>query len=129
MIKSIVTKSCTYVLSRESNYFQIHKCNIFSISKPDWRHFRDFQPYTLGNKDPLLNVPSFFFFFFFFFFLLLLLLLYCPHMHGTGRLGGLAVVCWTADNYHPCSNLGVGISEGCFVFHFISLSLEVARPI
>jgi len=30
---------------------------------------------------------------------------------------------------HPRSNLGVGISEGCFIFHFASLPLEVARPI
>ena len=29
----------------------------------------------------------------------------------------------------PCSNPGVGISEGCFVFHFVSLPLEVAQPI
>ncbi|KAK2147741.1 hypothetical protein LSH36_538g01023 [Paralvinella palmiformis] len=29
----------------------------------------------------------------------------------------------------PCSNLGMGISEGCFVFDFTSLPLEVARPI
>ena len=41
----------------------------------------------------------------------------------------LAVACWTTDHYHPCSNLGVGISEGCFVFDFASLPLEVARPI
>ena len=27
------------------------------------------------------------------------------------------------------SNLGVSISEGCFIFHFASLLLEVARPI
>jgi len=27
------------------------------------------------------------------------------------------------------SNLGVGISEGCFIFDFASLRLEVARPI
>ena len=46
-----------------------------------------------------------------------------------GRLRGLAVACWTTDHYHPCSNLGVGISEGCFVFNFASLHLEVARPI
>ena len=37
---------------------------------------------------------------------------------GKGRLRGLAVACWTTDHYHPCSNPGVGISEGCFVFHF-----------
>jgi len=29
----------------------------------------------------------------------------------------------------PCSNSGVGISEGCFVFHFVSLPLEVTQPI
>ena len=46
-----------------------------------------------------------------------------------GRLRGLAVACWTTDHYHPCSNLGVGISEGCFVFEFASLPLEVAWPI
>ena len=45
------------------------------------------------------------------------------------RLRGLAVACCTTDHYHPCSNPGVGISEGCFVFHFVSLPLEVARPI
>jgi len=28
-----------------------------------------------------------------------------------------------------CLNLGVGISEGCFIFEFASLPLEVARPI
>ena len=38
--------------------------------------------------------------------------------HTRGALRGLAVACWTTDHYHPCSNLGVGISEGCFVFHF-----------
>jgi len=42
----------------------------------------------------------------------------------SGRLRGLAVACWSTDHYHPCSNLGVGISEGCFVFHFASLPLE-----
>ena len=46
-----------------------------------------------------------------------------------GRLRGLAVACWTTDHYHPYSNLGVGISEGCFIFDFASLPLEVARPI
>ena len=45
------------------------------------------------------------------------------------RLRGLAVVCWTTDHYHPCSNLGLDVSEGCFVFDFASLPLEVARPI
>ena len=29
----------------------------------------------------------------------------------------------------PSSNLGVDISEGCFVLDFASLPLEVARPI
>jgi len=34
---------------------------------------------------------------------------------------GLAVACWITDHYHPCSNLGVGISaEGCCIFDFIS---------
>jgi len=33
------------------------------------------------------------------------------------------------DNYHPCSNLGMVISEECFIFDFASLPLEVARPI
>ncbi|KAK2148732.1 hypothetical protein LSH36_486g06051 [Paralvinella palmiformis] len=42
-----------------------------------------------------------------------------------GRLRGLAVACWTTDPYYPCSNLGVGISEGCFIFDFASLPLEV----
>jgi len=40
-----------------------------------------------------------------------------------------SVVCWITDYYHPCSNLGVGISEGCFIIDFASLPLEVARPI
>jgi len=47
-------------------------------------------------------------------------------MISIGHLRGLAVACWTTDHYHPCSNLGVGISEGCFVFDFASLPLEVA---
>jgi len=53
------------------------------------------------------------------------------HLQGLieGHLHGLAVAYWTTDHYHPCSNLGVGISEGCFVFDFASLPLEVARPI
>ena len=46
MIKLIVPKSCTYVLPHESNYFKIHKYYIFSVSRPDWRRFRDFQPYV-----------------------------------------------------------------------------------
>jgi len=43
--------------------------------------------------------------------------------------GPFLVACWITDQYHPCSNLRVGISEGCFIFHFASLLLEVARPI
>ena len=46
-----------------------------------------------------------------------------------GRLSSLAVACWITGQYHPCSNLGVGKSEGCFVFDFASLPLEVARPV
>ena len=53
----------------------------------------------------------------------------CFFETSQGRLRGLAVACWTTDHYHPCSNPDVGISEGCFVFHFVSLPLEVARPI
>ena len=49
--------------------------------------------------------------------------------HPRGRLRGLAVACWTTDHYDACSNLGVGISDGCFIFDFASLPLEVARPI
>ena len=45
------------------------------------------------------------------------------------RLRGLAEACLTIDHYHPCSNSGVGISEGCLIFHFVSLPLEVLRPI
>jgi len=45
------------------------------------------------------------------------------------RLRGLAIACWIRDHYHPCSNLGVGISEGCFILDFASLPLEVVRPI
>jgi len=44
-----------------------------------------------------------------------------------GRLRGLAVACSTTDHYHSCSNLGVGISEGCFISDFASLPLGVAR--
>ena len=46
-----------------------------------------------------------------------------------GASVSLVVACWTTDHYHPCSNPDVGISEACFVFHFVSLPLEVARPI
>ena len=45
------------------------------------------------------------------------------------RLRGLAVACWTTAHYHRCSNLGVGISKGCFIFDFTALPSEVARPI
>ena len=51
------------------------------------------------------------------------------HTIRPGRLRGLAVACWTTCHYHPCSNLGVGIYEGCFIFTFASLPLDVARPI
>ena len=44
-----------------------------------------------------------------------------------GRLRGLAVACWTTDHTYPFSN--PGISEGCFIFDFASLPLDVARPI
>ena len=47
----------------------------------------------------------------------------------SGRLHGLAVACWIRDHHHPCSNLVVAISEGCFISDFASLPLEVARPI
>ena len=43
------------------------------------------------------------------------------------RLRGLAVARWTTGHYHPCSNPGVGIFEGCFIFQFVSLPLEVAH--
>ena len=46
-----------------------------------------------------------------------------------GRLRGLTVTCWITNHYHACSNLNVGIAEGCFIFDFASLPLEVARPI
>ena len=40
---------------------------------------------------------------------------------GTGHtLGCIAIV---TDHYHQCLNLGVGISEGCFIFNFTSLPL------
>ena len=51
------------------------------------------------------------------------------HSLVRGHLHGLLVACWTTDHYHPCLNLGVGVSEGCFVFDFTSLPLEVAQPI
>ena len=52
-----------------------------------------------------------------------------PDVLNIWRLRGLAVACWTTVHYHPCSDLGVGISEGCYIFDFASLPLEVARPI
>jgi len=36
---------------------------------------------------------------------------------------------WITNNNHLSSNLGVGISEGCFIFDLASLPLEVARLI
>jgi len=36
---------------------------------------------------------------------------------------------WITDHYHLSLNLDVGISERCLSFHFVSLPLEVARPI
>ena len=33
---------------------------------------------------------------------------------------------WTKDHYH---HFRISISEGCFIFDFASLPLEVARPI
>ena len=36
---------------------------------------------------------------------------------------------WITDHYHVSLNLGVGISEQCFIFDFASLPLEVTRPI
>jgi len=46
-----------------------------------------------------------------------------------GRLRGIAVTCWIIDHYHPCSNLGVIISEGCFIFDLASLHLETSRSV
>ena len=37
------------------------------------------------------------------------------------------VVCWITDHYHLSSNLSVGIFEGCFIFDFASLPLEVTQ--
>ena len=36
---------------------------------------------------------------------------------------------WDYRSLPLCSNLGAGISEGCFVFDFASLPLEIAWPI
>ena len=52
-----------------------------------------------------------------------------PFRFHPGCLRGLAVVCWITDHYHPGLNLGVGISEGCFIFDFASLPSEVTWPI
>ena len=46
-----------------------------------------------------------------------------------GPLRRLTLAFWVTDHYHPCSNLGVGISEGCFIFHFASLPMELVRLI
>ena len=34
---------------------------------------------------------------------------------------GVMVACWITYHYQPCSNLGVGISEGYFIFDFAPL--------
>jgi len=36
---------------------------------------------------------------------------------------------WITDHYHLSLNLTMGISEGCFIFDFASLPLEVTQPI
>ena len=36
---------------------------------------------------------------------------------------------WITVHYHLSSNLGVGISEGCFSFDIASLLLALVRPI
>jgi len=54
---------------------------------------------------------------------------YRPPSPKQNGIRGLAVACWTTAHYHPSSNLGVGIFEGCFIFNFASLPLEVVRPI
>jgi len=51
------------------------------------------------------------------------------HHHHQKSLCGLTIACWITDFYHPCSNLGMGKSEGCFIFDCASLPLEVAQPI
>ena len=58
-----------------------------------------------------------------------LLYLYHPDRCYRGPSVVQLVACWTTDYYHPCSNHGVGISEGGFLFDFASLPLEVARSI
>ena len=53
--------------------------------------------------------------------------------NGTRSYEGTSVVQlvarWTTNHYHLSSNLGRGIFQGCFIFDFASLPLEVARPI
>ena len=61
--------------------------------------------------------------------MIMILAQYITHSQCLGRIRDLAVACWTTDHYHLCSNLGLGISEGCSIFDFASLTLEVARPI
>jgi len=46
-----------------------------------------------------------------------------------GHLRGLVGSALDTYPYHMSSNLGMSISEGCFIFDFASLPLEVARPI
>ena len=43
-------------------------------------------------------------------------LLHAQHQIQLGRLRGLAVACWITDHYQLCSNLSMGICEGCFIF-------------
>jgi len=52
---------------------------------------------------------------------------FSSHTVCRGRLRGLTVARWITDHCHPGSNLGVGISEGCFIFDFDSLPLKVAQ--
>ena len=40
----------------------------------------------------------------------------CSNQITQGRLRGITVAWWVTDHYHPGSNLGVSISEGCFIF-------------
>ena len=50
------------------------------------------------------------------------------HFHK-GASVVLLVARWTTNHNHLSSNLSVDISEGCFIFDFASLPLEIARPI
>ena len=57
-----------------------------------------------------------------------------PITHNTSKLiDHIYIKCdmrLITDVYHPCSNLGVGISElGYFIFNFASLPLKVVQPI